>query len=237
LAASYQTEALLMTAKPATGKLEDTRLQRLGSVLLTSLDSAQPSGRTLLLGHPDLPLPETGSRTPALTISITLGNAGSPGRLSCRSESLPFQDDSFDHVLLHHAFAGGASPELDESCRVLRPGGHLLILGLNRWGLRYQLGHRFDAMPGLSVLQVCKQLRQRNFLLENCTGAGLAGLAWPGPWRQQWQGLTLPVADLVLIVARHHEEKVIGTPLRFVQPKVAAARSTAMEAYNRQAAA
>jgi SAM-dependent methyltransferase len=237
LAPSYQTISAMMSGNTATNIPGETRLQRLSSALLASMNSARPRGRTLELKHPSLEIPETGSPAPALTISITVGKSGSPGHLACRSESLPFQHDSFDHVLLHHVFSDGVEPELEEACRVLRPGGHLLIMGLNRWGLRYQAGHRFDDIPGLRVLRLCRALRERKFLLETCAGSGLAGLPWPGPWRQGWQGMPLPLADLVLIVARRNEERPVTTPLRFTRPQVAGARAAALEGFNRQAAA
>lgn len=56
------------------------------------------------------------------------------------SEELPLSTDSIDVVVLHHAldFTEDSHRLLREATRVLRPGGHMLIVGFNRfsyWGL------------------------------------------------------------------------------------------------------
>lgn len=55
------------------------------------------------------------------------------------AESLPFQEATFDLVLLHHALSFSYSPEsvLHEALRVLAPGGRLVILEFNPWGPWY----------------------------------------------------------------------------------------------------
>ena len=55
-------------------------------------------------------------------------------------QSLPFEDDSIDVMLLHHLLDFHSSPQrlLSEVARVSRPMGHLLIVGFNpmsTWGL------------------------------------------------------------------------------------------------------
>lgn len=55
-------------------------------------------------------------------------------------EELPLADDSIDVVLVHHAldFADDSHKLLREATRVLRPGGHMLVIGFNpysHWGL------------------------------------------------------------------------------------------------------
>lgn len=57
-----------------------------------------------------------------------------------RPEELPLQSQALDAVLLHHALDFSDDPHqvLREAARVLRPGGHLLILGFNPlsfWGV------------------------------------------------------------------------------------------------------
>ncbi|MBY4677256.1 class I SAM-dependent methyltransferase [Marinobacterium arenosum] len=61
---------------------------------------------------------------------------------------LPLQSDVVDVVLLHHVLDFATSPHqvLREAARVLRPGGHLLVIGFNPvsyWGL-YRLLRRKD---------------------------------------------------------------------------------------------
>lgn len=64
----------------------------------------------------------------------------SPADLAGNPLELPFQDDSIDVVLLHHAldFIAGPRELLREAARVTLPSGHLILLGFNPfsfWGL------------------------------------------------------------------------------------------------------
>ena len=59
----------------------------------------------------------------------------------CQPTELPFEHNSIDVVLLHHTldFTDNPHQVLREAIRVLRPGGHLLVVGFNPaswWGLR-----------------------------------------------------------------------------------------------------
>jgi len=63
------------------------------------------------------------------------------------NSELPVQSDSIDVVLLHHALDFAESPHqvLREAARVLRPGGHMVILGFNPasfWGIARYLRRR-----------------------------------------------------------------------------------------------
>jgi len=61
----------------------------------------------------------------------------------CETTELPFEHNSVDVVLLHHSldFTDNPHQVLREAIRVLRPGGHILVVGFNPsswWGV-----HRF----------------------------------------------------------------------------------------------
>lgn len=63
------------------------------------------------------------------------------------ADELPFPGDSMDLVILHHSADFSAYPHqvIREASRVLRGGGHLLVLGFNPisvWGLRKWLSRR-----------------------------------------------------------------------------------------------
>jgi len=67
------------------------------------------------------------------------------------NEELPLATDSVDVVLLHHAldFTEDSHRLLREATRVLRPGGHMLIVGFNRyshWGF-WRLFRRRNTLP------------------------------------------------------------------------------------------
>lgn len=68
------------------------------------------------------------------------------------NEALPIERNSLDVVILHHALDFAQSPHqvLREAARVLRPGGHLLILGFNPlslWGLYSRCCRRRAEVP------------------------------------------------------------------------------------------
>lgn len=60
--------------------------------------------------------------------------------------ALPFATESVDFVLLAHSLEASGTPHavLREAARILRPHGHMLIVGFNPWSL---LGTRFSAAP------------------------------------------------------------------------------------------
>ena len=123
-----------------------------------------------------------------------------------RAEALPFAAMKFDLVvsyisLIDIADSGAA---LDESVRVLRPGGHLLIGNLNSWTTAAQNMGRgmMRSQQGHSTMTIA------NYLTEHCNWAEWRGLRvknWHRPLSQYIQealqaGLGLvdfqePVAD------------------------------------------
>ena len=72
-------------------------------------------------------------------------------RAVASNEELPLSSDSIDVVVIHHAldFAANSHRVLREATRVLRPGGHMLIVGFNPysyWGF-WKLFKRKKNMP------------------------------------------------------------------------------------------
>ncbi|OZG73639.1 SAM-dependent methyltransferase [Hahella sp. CCB-MM4] len=73
------------------------------------------------------------------------------GVLVCEPHELPLVSDSIDLVVLHHTLDLSPQPHqaLREACRVLRSGGHIVIVGFNpvsTWGLSKYL-HRSRKAP------------------------------------------------------------------------------------------
>ncbi|GJM12409.1 MAG: SAM-dependent methyltransferase [Pseudohongiella sp.] len=72
-------------------------------------------------------------------------------RAVASNEELPLSSDSVDVVVIHHGldFAANSHQMLREATRVLRPGGHMLIVGFNPysyWGF-WKLFKRKKTMP------------------------------------------------------------------------------------------
>ena len=65
----------------------------------------------------------------------------------CETGLLPFRNDSFDIVLLHHVAENGREPELQEARRVLCAGGDMFVLGTGAYGLRALMDARAKRHP------------------------------------------------------------------------------------------
>lgn len=135
-------------------------------------------------------------------------------RLHCDSAALPFQDRVFSRVLLHHVITDGTEPELAEAVRVLADDGLLFILGLNRQGWRYRTQGKFRALPGMSPFRIKAHLDQMNMTMQGYAGAGLLNRPHPQFMANGLSILGLPVADVVMMQARHVNGPEV-TPLRF----------------------
>jgi SAM-dependent methyltransferase len=195
------------------------------SAVIPELARRRPE-RTLLISPDPAIFPALGS-WPLLTVHGGIRSADDP--VACDTAALPFRDDAFDAVLLHHVFADGREPELDEAWRVLAGGGDIFVLGqgpLSR-------GWWDTDTPRLSVRQVCQRLRQRAFVIEKCVGSGLLGL--PLRWERRWQAPLLPLATTIVIHGRHRPLKPIMRSLRYGQPHPVGVRSTAAEGLYRKA--
>jgi len=103
------------------------------------------------------------------------------------------------------------------------------VLGLNRdsWsGLgRYRKG----PVPRMHVANVKSSLRAHDMEIDLVLGAGLLGRARPLMDRRRLSGMVLPLADLVVLRARHRERpaatrlRMKGFPARAVPTAINAA--------------
>ncbi len=166
-------------------------------------------------------------------LTLHRGEQVKSDRVACDTASLPFQDDQFDAVILHHVFSNGQEPELHEAWRVLRPGGDVFVLGHGSLGWRARPTRRRGVEPAMRVLKVCQQLRRRAFDIEQCAGSGWLGI--PFYYERRWQRPALPFADTVLVHGRHRPLRPIVRPLRFGRPQAVGVRSTATESLYRKA--
>lgn len=197
-------------------------LHRFSSRLLQKAAGGERKGNVLIVGHGALPAPDCAclgrdDRTFGLTICVFQGplHSDRPAEtlLDCCSSDLPFQDAVFRKVILFLVTRNGTERELDEACRVLAPGGELLVLGLNRssWsGLRR---YRSGPVPRMHVASVRNSLQAHGMDLNCILGAGLLGRARPVMEWKRLSGIALPLADLVVLRASYRDRPAV-TPLQ-----------------------
>ena len=95
-------------------------------------------GEDSLLGHRILAVPEPPKKLSTLTIPR---HKLEQGLLPCKAHELPIASETIDLVILHHTLDITEDPHqtLREAYRVLRSGGHIVIVGFNPlsiWGAR-----------------------------------------------------------------------------------------------------
>ncbi len=128
-----------------------------------------------------------------------------PPLLQCSSQALPFQQDVFRTVILLHLVSDGSEPEVAEACRVLAPGGDLLVVGVNglSWlGLSRWRGANW---PPLKALCLQRQLASHGMEVCRTLGSGVLGLP---RWQTRDRGISRwawPLANLLLVHARHRQ--------------------------------
>ncbi|MFL5802705.1 MAG: methyltransferase domain-containing protein [Roseiflexaceae bacterium] len=131
---------------------------------------------------------------------------GSAGYAGAVAEALPFPDQSFDGVLLNEVLEHVASEAqaLREVFRVLRPGGHLVLMSPNRWFPFEQHGLLLDEtkidipiplLPWLPARIASPFMRARNYWpwqlreLVACAGFELWECAWVFPVFEKYRWL------------------------------------------------
>ncbi|MEA9977254.1 methyltransferase domain-containing protein [Pseudomonas sp. 10B1] len=160
--------------------------------------------------------------------NVRLG-APLPGvEIVCEEQAWPLSEHAADVVVLQHGLDFCLSPHglLREAAASVRPGGHLLIIGINpwsAWGLRHFFAH--DALRKarcISPSRVADWLNLLGFALEKrrfgCYRPPLASTAWQARLAglerlgDSWQS---PGGGFYLLVAR---KIVVGLrPVRQVQ--------------------
>lgn len=209
------------------------RLRSLSDGLLRSAGKRQSAAGVLEIHHPLAPFVDPalldrrcGAFGVALSLSLDVPMDGSQ-RVCCASSQLPFQNRVFGLVVLHHVLENGDEPELAEAVRVLRRGGELLILGLNRFGWRYRRQDASDRLPGLAPLCITRRLHAMGMVIQGSAGAGLAGQSAPPFMSRGASRLGLPFADLLMLQARHRDTPEV-TPLRFRKSRASVVQSAPM---------
>ena len=166
-------------------------------------------------------------KAPQIHCSVRLG-APPDVEIICEEQSWPLVEHAADLVLLQHGLDFSLSPHglLREAARSVRPGGHLLIVGINpwsAWGLRhYFAGDGLRQARCFAPTRVGDWLNLLGFALEKrrfgCYRPPLASDAWQArlarleTWGGTWQP---PGAGFYLLVAR---KLVVGLrPLRQVR--------------------
>jgi SAM-dependent methyltransferase len=162
----------------------------------------------------------------AVQRNVRLG-APLPGvEIVCEEQAWPLSEHAADVVVLQHGLDFCLSPHglLREAAGSVRPGGHLLIIGINpwsAWGLRHAFAH--DALRKarcISPSRVADWLNLLGFALEKrrfgCYRPPLASAAWKARLaglERLGDGWQSPGGGFYLLVAR---KIVVG--LRPVRP-------------------
>jgi len=211
----------------------------LATLKLLSEGLLRSAGRTgvrdslLEIHHPCAPrfdpvFLHTASEVYGVSISLNQDEcSGMEQKVQCESAQLPFQDGAFQMVVLSHVVSKGAEPELAEAVRVLARDGVLILLGLNRMGWRFRTQGRVRRLPGMAPLKVKMRLEELQMTMQGFAGAGLGGMNRPAWMYRGLSSLGAPLADLVLLQARHANSPEV-TPLRFRKSRSGVVQSAAM---------
>ncbi|WP_372875218.1 methyltransferase domain-containing protein [Pseudomonas sp.] len=160
--------------------------------------------------------------------SVRVGAPFSGVEIVCEEQAWPLTEYAADVVLLQHGLDFSLSPHglLREAAHSVRPGGHLLVVGINpmsAWGVRHLFAR--DALRQARCIapnRVSDWLHLLGFALEKrrfgCYRPPLASTAWQArlapleAWGDAWQS---PGGGFYILVAR---KLVIGLrPLRQAQ--------------------
>ena len=184
-------------------------LRALSEGLLGRVARVGPWGNILEIHHVAAPLMNPDllrDSTREIGVFIRLNKGNDPDYdqpVRCKTTRLPFPDSLFSKVVLHHVVSDGTELELGEAVRVLSRDGVLIILGINRLGWRFRIQDRFRRLPGIAPLKVKSRLARLEMSMQGFAGAGLMGLRRPVFMNSGLTGLGLPIADVIVLQARH----------------------------------
>ncbi len=198
-----------------------------------SAENPPPVAPSLVIHHKEAPPPDfelSGGYNEGLALLLRSGVGEARLRwgevtvgLTCSGE-LPIQSASLGAVFLSHVVGQGTEPELAEACRVLQPGGMLLIMGLNRYGARYLSERKKKQMPGIRPLAVRERLENYDMNVQRVLAAGFLKSQYPKRMNSGLARVLIPFADLLLIVARKYEPRLF-TPVTRREMRAARAHS------------
>ncbi|AEF22226.1 class I SAM-dependent methyltransferase [Pseudomonas fulva] len=171
------------------------------------------------------PCAETSLETQQIQRSVRLGAPFAGTEIVCEEQSWPLVEHAADVVVLQHGLDFCQSPHglLREAARSVRPGGHLLIVGINpmsAWGVRHLFAHDvLHEARCIAPKRLGDWLNLLGFALEKrrfgCYRPPLASAAWQARlaplerWGGAWQS---PGGGFYVLVAR---KLVVGLrPLR-----------------------
>lgn len=162
---------------------------------------------------------------PALQLDLAHGKLRQGGLpvVRCNLPQLPIEDACMSLVLVSRTAGELTETVLDEVCRIIRPGGIVLVSALNRFGPGgLGLGGK-NTKPkpvGVAALSLRKQLESREMQVIAQQGAGFLGSATPRDMTRGLARLLTPLADFLLVEARKAEPPVSrlvpNKPLRAV---------------------
>ena len=223
-----QVNVVNMVVTHTTQQSARAAQQALVSQLLQPLLARRRPRRILLLKHARAGDLQLETSNPAQVIRLSTQARAGDAELHCRIDALPFEEEAFDLVILHHLVSDGCEPFLAEAFRVMATGGDVVISGLNSTGFRNRIINRKQQMPALKLDKVCNILKSQSINIELCLLMGLGGFSRPAP-KATWHGFGFPFADRVVLHG-HHQSHIKNTNiLRFKQVQTASLASAALD--------
>ena len=220
-----------MVGHQLSQKLNQTTQQTLTGRLLQPLLNKRRPQRVLLLRHAlaaDI-IVDVGASTEV--VSISSEECASGAQIHARLSALPFEDATFDLVVLQHLISDGNEAVLAEAIRVLAPGGDIIISGLNHAGLRYHTSRDCKPFPAIKINRVTVHLKSNSFMLTRSLRAGFAGMAWPQV-ATGWLGSSLPFFDRVALQAHHHSGNHVMRLSSLEKVRTTSVASAALDAFS-----
>lgn len=216
---------MIAVVEPQPAKADDWYAELL---LQTFLDHAPM--RTLVLSGQPVQLSAAGVTAPC-SVRTARGSRSEWHTLQASWQSLPFQVDTFDLVVLHHCVSQGDVRALAAVRRCMPVGSQLLVLG-QAWfnPQRLRKGQRDE--PAVRTTWMKRRLDQLSFDLRGVRGRGVAGMDLVldrGAAR-----LLQPCAEQLAFRARRRDARNNIRLVRFSTPRVVMGQGVAWEGANRE---